>query len=199
MKKLLILPLLIAFCAIGWNFTQKEPAYKEGDVILQTTSGSTGIAIQLATHSVYNHCGVLVQENGKWMVYEAVQPVCKTSLQDFNARGKGIVMRLKDQAAVTPDNIKKLKVLFKTYENKDYDLAFNWSDDKFYCSELVHKLYSRALGIELCKPRKLGDFDLSNKLVKEKLNEKYGNKIPLEEPMVAPSDLYNSTLLELVK
>lgn len=196
MKRLVI--LLIVVFAITTNF-KKASIYKDGDIIFQTTGGSTGKAIQLGTHSIYNHCGILFYENNTWMVYEAVQPVSKISLADFNVRGKGVVKRLKNSTAVlTPDAIIKLKTAFKRYENKDYDESYNWSDETIYCSELVYKLYYHALNIELCKSRKLGNFDLTNPLVKEKLNEKYGNHIPLNEPMVAPSDIFSSALLELV-
>ena len=133
------------------------------------------------------------------MVYEAVQPVSKISVTNFNVRGKGVIKRLKNSTAVlTADALIKLKTAFKLYENKDYDESYNWSDETIYCSELVYKLYYHALNIELCKPRILGDFYLTNPLVKEKLNEKYGNHIPLNEPMVAPSDLFSSILLELI-
>lgn len=197
MKKVLfIIPVLVL--AIGlFSFTQNTD-YKEGDIIFQTTDGQTGKAIQLATHSKYNHCGILFLENNKWMVYEAVQPVCKTSLSGFNSRGKGVVMRLKN-TPLSVEDIQKLKTLFKTYENKNYDDAYNWSDERIYCSELVYKLYHNALNIELCKPRKLSDFDLKNPLVKQKLNEKYNNAIPLNEPMVSPEDIYSSALLTSVK
>ena len=197
MRKLLILIVVFTTTYFFLNFKQTTN-YKEGDIIFQTTSGQTGKAIQLATHSKFNHCGVLFLENNKWVVYEAVQPVKKTSLEDFNARGNGTVKRLGNKI-LSKEDINKLKTLFKTYEHKNYDEAFNWSDERIYCSELVYKLYNNALQIELCKPRKLSDFDLNNPLVKEKLNEKYGNKIPLSEPMVSPEDIYKSALLINVK
>jgi hypothetical protein len=197
MRKLLILIVVFTTTYFFLNFKQTTN-YKEGDVIFQTTSGQTGKAIQLATHSKFNHCGVLFLENNKWAVYEAVQPVRKTSLEDFNARGKGIVKRLGNKT-LSKEEVNTLKTLFKTYEHKDYDEAFNWSDERIYCSELVYKLYKNGLQIELCKPRKLSDFDLNNPLVKEKLNEKYGNKIPLNEPMVSPEDIFKSALLIDVK
>ncbi len=197
MKKLLILIVVSTTTYIFLNFKQTTN-YKEGDIIFQTTSGQTGKAIQLATHSKFNHCGVLFLENNKWIVYEAVQPVKKTSFEDFNARGAGVIKRLANRTLFEED-IDKLKILFKTYEHKEYDEAFNWSDERIYCSELVYKLYKNGLQIELCKPRKLSDFDLNNPLVKEKLNEKYGNKIPLNEPMVSPEDIYKSPLLIDVK
>ena len=199
MKKIHILLIVTVSFLLTTNFKQTT-TYKDGDIIFQTTSGSTGKAIQLGTHSIYNHCGVLFFENNTWMVYEAVQPVSKISLTQFNDRGKGVVKRLKNADSIlTKKAIDKLKAIFKTYENKNYDEAYNWSDDKIYCSELVYKLYFNALQIQLCKPRTLGDFDLSNSLVKEKLNEKYGNHIPLNEPMVAPSDIFNSSILDFLK
>lgn len=197
MKKLFLLSVLVLPAIFFYGFTQQEP-YKDGDIIFQATSGDRGKAIQLATKSKYNHCGVLFNENGKWIVYEAVQPVKKTSLSDFNRRGQGTVMRLKN-ASLKPEDIQKLKNVFKGYEHKNYDDAFNWSDDRIYCSELVYKLYNNGLNIKLCEPRKLKDFDLSNPLVKTQLNLQYSNAIPLEEPMVAPGDISESALLEVVK
>jgi hypothetical protein len=190
-----VISIAVAICFLSF---QTSLPYKEGDIIFQTTSGETGKAIQLATHSQFNHCGVLFLENNKWVVYEAVQPVKKTSLSEFNSRGKGTVKRL-EKTTLSGDDISKLKVLFKSYEHKNYDEAFNWSDDRLYCSELVYKLYANALHTELCKPRKLSDFDLSHPLVKQKLNEKYNGKIPLNEPMVSPEDIFKSTLLISVK
>lgn len=197
MKKLLLLPIISIIAFSIYSFKQPS-SYKDGDIIFQSTKGETGLAIQLATHSQYNHCGMLFFENNEWVVYEAVQPVSRISLADFNARGAGTVMRLANRD-LTPTDIGKLKAVFKTYENKNYDLAFNWSDDRLYCSELVYKLYRNGLDIELCKPRKLSDFDLSNPLVKQKLNEKYNGKIPLNEPMVSPQDIFSSALLAPVK
>jgi len=197
MKKAILASIILSLSIYFLSFNDST-SYKDGDIIFQTTAGATGKAIQLATHSKYNHCGVLFFENNEWMVYEAVQPVKKTSLKEFNERGKGTVKRLSTKS-LSPDEINKLKSQFKKYEHKNYDEAFNWNDDQIYCSELVFKLYYHALQIELCKPRKLSDFDLSNPLVKEKLNEKYGNKLPMNEPMVSPEDIFSSSLLSSVK
>ncbi len=198
MRKSLLITLMLTVLFISFNFKQEKKSYRDGDIIFQTTDGQTGKAIQLATHSEFNHCGVLFFENKEWVVYEAIQPVRKTSLSDFNSRGKGVIKRIENKV-FSKEDIQKLKTLFKKYENKDYDDAFNWSDERIYCSELVYKLYNNGLQIELCKPRKLNDFDLSHPLVKAKLKEKYGNKIPLDEPMVSPEDIYKSALLVYIK
>jgi len=49
----------------------------------------------------------------------------------------------------------------------NYDLAFNWSDEEWYCSELVYKMYKNVFKIELAQPKALKTFDLSNPAVKE--------------------------------
>lgn len=199
MKKLITLSIIVLAAYLFFNFKQASNI-QEGDIIFQTTGGQRAQAIQLATNSKYSHCGIVFKENGKWMVYEAVQPVSKISLEDFNARGKGTIMRLKNSDKfLNSQSIQKLKVVFKQYENKNYDMAFNWSDKELYCSELVYKMYFNALNIELCSPRALKDFNLKNPLVKQELTKQYGDNIPLNEPMVAPSDISNSQLLELVK
>ena len=198
MKRIIISIIIISIPLFILNFKTKSLALTEGDIIFQTTSGATGKAIQLATHSKFNHCGVLFLENNEWVVYEAIQPVKKTSLKEFNQRGNGTIKRLNNKV-LTADDIAKLKAQFKKYEHKNYDEAFNWSDDQIYCSELVYKLYYNALKIELCKTRTLSNFDLQNPLVKEKLNEKYGKNIPLNEPMVSPEDIFRSAQLELIK
>ena len=87
MKKALLATIILSLSIYFLSFNN-NPSYKDGDIIFQTTSGATGKAIQLATHSKYNHCGVLFFENNEWIVYEAVQPVRKTSLKDFESRGK---------------------------------------------------------------------------------------------------------------
>ena len=199
MKKIIGATLVLSLLLITYAFKQTKPLYNNGDIVLQTTNGETGKAIQLATHSKFNHCGVLFFENNEWVVYEAVQPVGKISLSDFNKRGKATVMRLKNASTIlTASAIQKLKTIYKTYDGKNYDTKYNWSDDELYCSELVYKLYFNGLGIELCKPRHLKDFDLSNPLVKKQLDIKYNNHIPLDEPMVAPSDIETSNLLQII-
>ena len=84
------------------------------------------------------------------------------------------------------------------FNNKNYDLYFEWSDDKIYCSELIWKIYKNGAGIELCPLQKLKNFDLKNKIVQTILKERYGNSVPLEENVVAPSQIVDSKIVETV-
>ena len=68
-----------------------------------------------------------------------------------------------------------------------------------YCSELIWKIYQRAAGIEIGKLQHLEEFDLTNNVVRKKLNERYGEKIPLNEIVISPAAIFESELLITVK
>lgn len=176
---------------------------KDGDIIFQTSLSRQSKAIQLATKSKYSHCG-LIYKNGKdFFVFEAVQPVKQTPLDNWIARGqdgKYVIKRLKNADQVlTPKMLTKMKKIGNEFKGKNYDLTFEWSDDKIYCSELIWKIYQRATGIEIGKLEKLKDFDLTNEAVKQKMEERYGNKIPKEEIVISPVAIFDSELLKTVK
>ena len=104
------------------------------------------------------------------------------------------VKRLKEADAVLNDvGTAKLNKTCKEYLGKPYDIHFLWSDDSFYASELVWKIFNKALGIEICQLRALADFDLASPEMKEKIKDIYGNKVPLFEEMASPEDLFSSS------
>lgn len=176
---------------------------KDGDLIFQTSRSSQSKAIQLATNSQYSHCGIVFKEGNSFYVFEAVQPVKRTPLAEWIARGeKGefVVKRLKNaEQTLTPDVIQKMKEIGKGFYGKNYDSAFEWTDEKIYCSELIWKIYKRATGIEIGNLEQLGDFDLSSKVVKQKIKERYGEKIPLDELVISPASLFESDKLVTIK
>ncbi len=175
---------------------------KDGDIIFQTSQSSQCEAVRIATKSKFSHCGIIYIENGKTIVYEAVQPVKRTPLDQWIAHGEGnnyVVKRIKNgNRILTPTVLTKMKNEGEKFNNKNYDLYFEWSDEKIYCSELIWKIYKNGTGIELCKLQKLKSFNLNDKTVKTILKERYGNNIPMEEDVVAPSQIVESDLLETV-
>ena len=68
-----------------------------------------------------------------------------------------------------------------------YDKSFKPDNNLFYCSELIHHIYQKQFGIELCKYRKVSDYHLTG--LKEKLRLR---GINLDQKVVAPIDIYNS-------
>lgn len=177
--------------------------FKEGDIIFQTSLSVQSKAIQLATKSKYSHCGIIYKENEQFFVFEAVQPVKKTPIEKWILRGNNeeyVIKRLTNATVIlTPRVLKKMKEESAKIDGKNYDLTFEWSDDKIYCSELVWKIYKQATGLEIGKLQKLSEFDLSNEIVKKKMNERYGNKIPLNEIVISPAAIFESPLLETIQ
>jgi len=49
-----------------------------------------------------------------------------------------------------------------------------------YCSELVYKIYDRALGIKIGQLQRVRDFDLTDAAVQAKMRERYGSEVPLD-------------------
>ena len=176
---------------------------RDGDLIFHTSLSRQSKAIQLATKSKYSHCGIIYKMDEQYFVFEAVQPVKTTPLDKWIARGENghfVIKRLKNADKVlTAEALGKMKLEGEKFKGKDYDLTFEWSDDKIYCSELIWKIYQRATGIEIGKLEKLSDFDLTSEMVREKMKERYGNKIPMDEIVISPAEIFNSELLMTVK
>ena len=172
---------------------------RDGDIIFHTSRSAQSVAIQRATHSPYSHVGVILFRDGRPFVFEAIATVRYTPLEKWTARGSGgryVVKRL--ETGLTDAQRAKLRAATKAFAGKPYDSYFEWSNDRIYCSELVWKLYSRALGIEIGKLQKLRTFDLQDSAVKQKMRERYGDHVPLDEPVISPAALYDSALLKTV-
>jgi hypothetical protein len=197
MKKWLPAGVLIAALIAPRTFASP---LRDGDIIFHTSRSAQSVAIQRATHSPYSHMGVVLYRDGKPFVFEAIATVRYTPLEQWAARGDGgrfVVRRL--ARGLTPAEIQKLRGAAKPYEGKPYDLYFEWSDARIYCSELVWKMYRDALGIDVGKLQKLREFDLSDPTVKAKMRERYGANVPLDERVISPAAMFESRLLETVK
>lgn len=175
---------------------------QEGDMIFQTSESPQCEAVRIATNSKFSHCGIVFIEKGKKYVFEAVQPVKFTPLEEWITHGKEkdyVVTRIKDASILlNPQTIQKMKEYGNKFNKKDYDLYFEWSDDKIYCSELIWKIYKNGAGIELCPLQKLKNFNLKDPRVQAILSERYGKNIPLEEDVIAPSDLEKSKIVTTI-
>ena len=194
----LVVILLGAFaCA-----SKGPPPVEEGDVIFQPSLSPQSLAIQKATHSVYSHVGLVTFRDGKPYVLEAEATVRATALAEWLQRGDGghyVVRRLIDAHQVLDAaSVAELRKQMRRFEGKAYDSTFEWSDERLYAAELVWKVYERALGIRLCEPQQLRDLDISVPEVEAKLVERFGEHVPLDEPVVSAQRIFESTRLETV-
>ena len=170
---------------------------QDGDIIFQSSQSNQSKAVEQATNSPYSHMGIIFTKNGKPYVFEAASKVVYTPLDKWINRGKNkkyVIKRLKDRT-LSAKEITNLKQVAHTFENKPYDIWFGWDDNYIYCSELVWKIYNRALKLKIGQLQTIKDFNLSSPVVKQKLKERYGNNIPYKETVISPVAMFNSPLL----
>lgn len=191
MRRVLAIALLLLL------YTSTALAYtpQEGDLIFQTSHSRQSLAIQKATHSRYSHVGMILFRNGQPYVYEAIGPVQYTPLKAWIARGSGgRFVALRPLRPLSKSQLATLHRQAQRYLGKPYDFSFEWSDKRMYCSELVWKMY-HAAGVDLAPLRHLGSFDLRDPMVKQILQQRYGDHVPLNEPVISPAALLDSPLL----
>ncbi|WP_431225759.1 YiiX family permuted papain-like enzyme [Serratia sp. L9] len=175
------------------------PTVRDGDIIFQTSRSAQSLAVQQATGSRYSHMGIIALREGKPYVFEAAATVKYTPLSAWIDRGEKkhfVVKRLKNSGQIlTPAAQLKIRKQAQLFAGKPYDPLFSWSDENLYCSELVWKIYDRALGIQIGKLQKVSEFHLNAPAVKQKLRERYGTLIPWNESVISPKAMFESPQL----
>ena len=107
-----------------------------------------------------------------------------------------VVKRLKEAKKILNSNIiKQIHRDAGNYIGKNYDIYFEWSDDRIYCSELVWKIFKNTLGIEIGKLQQGSDFDFTHPKVKSKLHERFPAGFPSNEKVISPEQMFRSNLL----
>jgi len=199
MKYFLVVSILV-LSLFGISQARTPPIeFKNGDLIFQTSTSNQGSAIMYATHSKYTHVGIIYKIGNSFHVYEAIKTVQFTPLEKYIERGKGkhyVVKRLKEVDKILGgEALLGMKKVGETLKGKNYDYYFRWSDDRIYCSELVWKIYQRGAGVEIGKLQRLKEFDLDHPIVKNKIKERYGENVPLDELVISPASMFISDKL----
>ena len=177
-----ILVLVMLFFGIKYYAGQTSAGkLKEGDLIFNTSKSEQSPLIQYATMSVLSHCGIIVEKSDGLYVLEASGKLKLTPLQEFIDRGKDRQWWAKRVID------KPVKVKYSHLLGRRYDTSFKPDNNLFYCSELIHHIYKTQFDIELCKYRKVSDYNLTG--LKKKLKQR---GINLDQEVVAPIDIYNS-------
>jgi len=135
-------------------------------------------------------------------VFEAVQPVKLTPPEEWIARGEDgrfVAKRLRNaETVLSVDILDRMLQVNEEFSGKDYDLYFEWSDERIYCSELVWKIFARGAGIEIGRLERLSVFDLSHPTVQVKVRERFGDNVPLQESVISPAEMFKAAVLETV-
>jgi hypothetical protein len=170
---------------------------REGDIVFQSLPhNDLTDAIEGITGSPWSHCGVLVQRDGKWFVAEAIGTVRCTPLTQWVMRGRGCVVESYRLVQPPVDLAERLRDGLQPLMGRMYDYRYAPGDDEIYCSELVHKVYEREMGVSLGRWQRLGD--LNWKPHEAFIREMESGSLPLDREMVTPVSLTTSPLLERV-
>lgn len=164
MNKLFLIVLgLLSFHSFAFEL-------KVGDILLQPRDCWSCSLIEAQEGSIYSHMGMVIEVAPLVKVIDALGSVKVSELSAFNLGTqkdqKMSVRRFRNEHAV--EFIQKNKdrfVLFylNNFDGLKYDHDFIWNNfdengnEKLYCSEMVTKLLSGFLGIEL--PMKRMKFD----------------------------------------
>jgi hypothetical protein len=70
---------------------------------------------------------------------------------------------------------------------------------KFTALNSYGKSTNKRVDIEIGQLEQLSDFDLTNEIVKAKMQERYGENIPMDEKVISPAAMFNSDKLITVK
>ena len=193
---LLLAALLVFFVFIPFvRYSQYEP--QEGDILFQPLPRVELVrAIEGMTGSPYSHCGVVVREDGKWLVIESIGQVRKTSLFRWvlrGRRGRSAAYRLKEPYQ---RHISQFINELYPFLGRPYDWGYRMDDEYLYCSELIYKAYRNATGEELGVLVKLGDMDW--KPFEGTIRKYEHGPPPLDREMITPRHLSEAEQLEKV-
>lgn len=195
--------LLNLLLSLSLQFSWANVNFQNGDIIFQKSQSRQSKAIYEATESEWTHMGVLYWYKNKWHVYEAIQPVSITTLKRFQERSKnGHIVVKRIHPNVIDLSQKKHQVRLKQellkFNGLDYDLLFEWSDDRIYCSELIWKGIYNSYKISIGKVQRFKDLKLNGpyvkKLIKERLDQT-GKELDLNGLIITPISMMNSAHL----
>lgn len=176
--------------------------YQDGDLVFHESQSAQSKAIQEATTSRWSHVGIVFQKNGQWLVAEAVQPVRVTTLASFISRGRNQDYRIYRFPGLTNQQKTRLRKQAKKFLGKNYDIYFEWSQDRIYCSEFTYKAFLAATGIEIGIVQKFRDLKMDGPYARELIRrrlEDTGRALNLDEPIVTPASQILDPKLELVE
>lgn len=182
--------------------TTANSTLKVGDLIFHKSQSAQSKAIFEASGSEWSHVGLLVSKNNKWYVAEAIGPVVFTPLEDFINRGKNKEYKIYRFKHFSADSMTEKLIEAIKIQNKAYDIYFEFSDEKTYCSELVYKSMLDVTGHEIGLVQQFKDLKLDGPYVKSMIKKRLTDKgriLNPDEYIVTPISQMNDPNLILIK
>ena len=167
-----------------------------GDVVLQDLAcGLRCNFIRDVTHSRYTQVGLVLEQGGQRVVWEAFGPVGPVPLARWVDRGKEGRLAVYRPRFEVRAKLPALQAAAAAFRDAPYDPDFQWDDARLYSAELVAKVFARA-GVPLVAPHPMGPgaFEGHEKAVMGLT----GRKLTEATPMVMPVDFTRSPQLQKV-
>lgn len=197
MKGIKIIFTSLAFYALTNGMAQKG-VVMDGDIVFIKNKETKGKSLLPNGKSKFNYVGVVFIENSVPYVYHASAPFSKTPLPDFIKLSENNdvgIKHLSEEELLTADVIQTMKNFAIAKVGSAYDNQLSLNNSELYNAEFVWKLYQTALGLPLCIPREIKEFNGENPQITEFLTDAYGEKI-LNEKIVTVGDIYQSQFLD---
>lgn len=166
----------------------------EGDLIFQRRGELRYRMMDFLQSSYYNHCGIIVKDDGKYKVLSAELTVRTMDLKEWLAKGENRhFLILRPQKEVL-SNISKVVKKAKFYFGRVYDYSYDWDDKKIYNTELIQKSFWAGAGIYLGAPKYVDMFYIAPE--DTTLFEEIKDKLPLNKEVVTVESIINSNHLK---
>lgn len=211
---------LVAGAGVVWlNATTAKaatlPQLKTGDIVFQDSGGGQGLAIMLASRSVYTHVGLVeISPDGTPLVVEAAGPVRTIPLDHWIVKGRAQRVTIKRIKGLSDADAKKAVARAHTYDGYPYDIYFHDNRDAIYCSELVHAAYKEGPGLTVGRVEKVRDLAIDNSATRSLIETRLQTYPPcqtqgitsfdacfaliLDQTLVTPASLARDPQLQLV-
>ena len=205
MKNILFFIFIFSLAATGLasdSLVNLDKYLHEGDLIFHQSQSEQSAAIAEATGSAWSHVGIIVKKNKVWYVVEARRGVEATLLTNFIERGRSKYFKIFRLKAFTDSSAKgSLHQVLAKYMGMPYDIYFEFSGERIYCSELSYKVMLELTGEEIGVVNLMEDLRLDGPYVKELIQLRLtdlGKVLDPKEPIVSPVSQMIDKNLQLV-
>lgn len=124
-RGVLVATTVLASCAQA----ERLPPLRSGDLIFHTSRSRQSKAIQAATHSVESHVGIIEVAPDGTFVVEAIQPVSRTPIAQWLARGEGRHLRILRVRSLSSQQASNILRAAKRFLGRPYDAQFGPGDE----------------------------------------------------------------------
>lgn len=183
---------------MGFTGFSQQSDLKNGDIIFIKNKEIKGKTLLPVGKSKFNYVGIVFIDKDGPMVYHAMEPVTKCTVDNFLLLSDGrdvVVKHLAEEELLTDEVVKTMRNFAEAKVGTAYDNSLKLSNDEMYNAEFIWKVYQAGIGVPLCIPREIKDYKIESQAAIEFLTDAYGSEI-LNEKIVAVGDIFQSQFLE---